>query len=345
MKRNKLVLVLLAMIMLMGVFVGCNKNSAEAPKEKEEEVVVEETTEESAEEESSHYPVTITTYNLENEPIELTFEKAPEKVLAVYQSSIDNMLALGLADKMIGAAALDVPVKDDVKADFEKVEYFEQAPSKEAVLDMEPDFIISWYSYFMDQNLGNVEFWHDRNINTYIQLNSGIMQPNKLEYEYEDILNLGKIFDKEAEAQAIVDQMKAEIEEAKDYAKDKEKVKTVILEVGKENSFRNYGGDSIGGDIAQLVGADLVIPLNGKFGVEELVEADPDVIFTVYYSDAITTEEAVKDIVENPALQSLSAIQNDRVGAIMLSEVYASGVRTADGIKTIIKGLYPELDK
>ena len=29
-----------------------------------------------------HYPVTITTYNYENEPIEMTFEKAPEKVFA-----------------------------------------------------------------------------------------------------------------------------------------------------------------------------------------------------------------------------------------------------------------------
>ena len=35
-----------------------------------------------AEDGDSHYPVTITTYNYENEPIEMTFEKAPEKVFA-----------------------------------------------------------------------------------------------------------------------------------------------------------------------------------------------------------------------------------------------------------------------
>ena len=35
-----------------------------------------------AEDGDSHYPVTITTYNYENEPVEMTFEKAPEKVFA-----------------------------------------------------------------------------------------------------------------------------------------------------------------------------------------------------------------------------------------------------------------------
>ena len=32
---------------------------------------------------SSHYPVTITTYNYEKEPVEITFEKEPESVVAV----------------------------------------------------------------------------------------------------------------------------------------------------------------------------------------------------------------------------------------------------------------------
>lgn len=86
-----------------------------------------------------------------------------------------------------------------------------------------------------------------------------------------------------------------------------------------------------------MVGAELVIPKNGQFTVEELIAKNPQVIFTVYYGEAILKDEAVKVIKNNPALANIDAVKNDRVYAIMLSEVYASGVRTADGIRSIVK--------
>ncbi|MDO5714557.1 MAG: ABC transporter substrate-binding protein [Tissierellia bacterium] len=342
MKRKLLVLFMIFSLMIP--FVACQSENKGNENNQENNVVTnEQEVEEKEEAKGDYYPVTITTYNFQGEPVEYTFDKAPEKVVAVYQSSLENLLALGLGDKIICAAGLDVEVKDEWKDELAKVGKVEtDSPSKEAVLEMEPDMICSWKSYFGEKKLGDVDFWHDRKIGTYIMLNSGIKQPNALEYEFEDILTLGKIFNKEMEAQEIVDNMKKDIEGAKEFAKDKDKIKTIIMEVEKENQYRNYGGDSIGGNIAQEVGADLVMPKNGSFGQEELVELNPEVIFTVYYGDEITPEEAVKGIVDNPALQSVDAVKNNRVYGMMLSEVYASGVRTADGIQSIVKGLYPE---
>lgn len=347
--KQRILVYLLALAMVLSFF-GCTKNKVDKTEEKEENKVVQSTDNKSEEKETqkeeekaSHYPVTITTYTYEGEPVEQTFEKAPEKVIAIYQSALENLLALGLGDRIIYTGGMDVEVKDEWKEELAKVKNVgEKSLSKEAVLDMEPDMICSWKSYFGEKMLGDVSFWHERGIHTYAMLNSGIKKPNKLEYEYEDILTLGKIFDREEEAQKLVDAMREDIKKAQEYAEGKEKVKTVIMEVEKENTFRNYGGDSIGGNIAELAGAELVIPMNGSFGPEELVESNPDVIFTVYYGDEILKDDAVKAIMENPALQSVSAIQNKRVYAIMLSEVYASGVRTADGIRSIIHGLYPE---
>ncbi|MDO5725635.1 MAG: ABC transporter substrate-binding protein [Tissierellia bacterium] len=352
--KKKILSLLLVLALMMSV-VGCQKaEEKDVPSQKVETKAEEKPAEAPQEEEKSeeepvaddYYPVTITTYNYNGEAIEETFEKAPEKVIAIYQSSLENMLALGLGDRIIYSAGLDVDVKAEWQDELAKIGTLaDKAPDKEAVLDMEPDMIVSWSSYFGEKKLGDVDFWHERDIKTYIMQNSGIKRPNKLEYEYEDIMNLGIIFNKVDEAKALIDAMQSDIEAAQDYTKDKEKVKTVIMEVEKENQFRNYGGDSIGGNIAELAGADLVIPLNGSFGPEELIENDPDVIFTVYFDDTILEDESVKLITENPALQSLSAIKNGRVHAIMLSEVYASGVRTADGIKSIVSGLYPELAK
>ncbi|MEL3911509.1 ABC transporter substrate-binding protein [Treponema pedis] len=289
------------------------------------------------------YPVTITTYNYAGEPIELTFEKAPEKVIAFYQSPIETMLALGLADKLILAVGLDDPVKEEFKEDFGKVNYKDKRPSKEEVIDMEPDFIFGWSSLFNEKRYGDVNFWHERGTKTYIWQDSGLKKQESVENECQDILNIGKIFNVEQKAQDIVDKMKAEIEAAKKYVEGKKKVRAIIIEVEKEGQYRVYGAKTIGGDIAIQVGAELVGTDKGYIGKEELIELNPEVIFSVYYGDAIIKEQAVDMLIKDEALKSISALENKKVLPITLSEVYASGIRTYDGIKTIIAGLYPEL--
>lgn len=296
-------------------------------------------------EKSIHYPVKVKTYNFSKKPIEITFNKSPEKVLAVYQNSVETLLALGLQEKIVAAAGLDHDIKDEYKDQFKKVKYYDKSVAKEEAIAIQPDFILSWYSLFSDKMLGDVDFWHGRGINTYIAENSGVISPKSLQNEYDDILNIGKIFNVEDKANGIVNNMKREIQKVKDSVKGKQPVKTIILEVQKDNIFRVYGKDSIGGDIAIQVGADLVDKQNKTISTEELVKLNPDVIFTVYYGKEVRKDVAINGILNNLALLSISAIKSRRVHPIMLSEVYTSGIRTLDGIKTISKGLYPELYK
>lgn len=66
---------------------------------KEDNQPTEETADASEEEDASEgetrteYPLTITTYDYDGNEIETIYEKAPEKVIAVYQGSIETMLA------------------------------------------------------------------------------------------------------------------------------------------------------------------------------------------------------------------------------------------------------------
>ena len=162
-----------------------------------------------------------------------------------------------------------------------------------------------------------------------------------MENEYDDLINLGKIFNKEKEAEAIVQSMKDRLAETEKLREGKEPVKAAILEIEDDNLFRNYGAKTVGGEIAEKAGAKLVMD-EDRFGSEALLAKDPDVIFVVYYGEDKIRDQELDRFKSLPALKGLSAIKNDRVYPISLSEVYASGVRTADGIETIIKGLYPE---
>lgn len=297
----------------------------------------------------SHYPVTITTYNYSQEPVEITFEKAPERVMAYANSNIEAMLKMGLADRIVMAWGLDGEVKDELKNEFDQIEYLDAWPTKEEVVAAEPDFIAAWYSSFGDDRLGDVDFWHERGCNTYMSLNSAAMGPasefpRKMEYEFEDILNLGKIFDCEDKAQEIVDEMQAEIAKVQEHVKDKTPLTVAVLE-NEGDSFRVYGTETLGGNIPESLGAEL--KLGGEnsenVGAEDLVAADPDVLFMVDYDGFKTGEEAVADITEDPAYASLSAVKNGKVFSVNLSQVYCSGIRTYDGIMTFAKALYPEL--
>ena len=121
----------------------------------------------------TEYPLTITTYDYDGNEIETTYEKAPEKVIAVYQGSIETMLSLGLEDRLVATAGLDNEVPDDLKEAFSKTNYLDEfTPSLETVTMLEPDMILSWSSLFSDKNLGNVTNWIDKGCNTYYNSNT-----------------------------------------------------------------------------------------------------------------------------------------------------------------------------
>ncbi|WP_195236827.1 ABC transporter substrate-binding protein [Romboutsia sp. 1001285H_161024_C4] len=335
-KLKKSIAIILSSIMILGI-TGCSG----AKTEKTESDV------QASSKTNSHYPVTITTHNYEKEPVEITFDKEPENVVAVYQNSIETMLALGLEDKIKLAAGLDHDVKDEYKEAFSKVNYSEQfTPDKETVLMEQPDFILSWYSIFDDKRLGDVDYWHKNNINTYMALNSGAAEDRTVENEITDILNLGKIFNVEDKAEKIANEINTKIDEVSKSVKDQKEQTTLIIEY-MDGKIYTYGAKSLGGDMVTRLGGKVLNPEGGNIGEEDLIKLNPDSIFVVYMNrgDEKAGQEEVNKILKNPALSSLKAVKNNRVNPIPLGDMYCSGIRTIDGINAFAKGLYPNLNK
>ncbi|MFQ7716400.1 MAG: hypothetical protein ACLRIT_07750 [Blautia sp.] len=70
-------------------------------------------------------------------------------------------------------------MREDLKDEFDKIQYMDTKPSKEEVVAMEPDFIAAWYSSFSDDWLSDVSFWQERDVNTYMSLVS-VLQRDRL---------------------------------------------------------------------------------------------------------------------------------------------------------------------
>lgn len=354
MKNAKRILTLALAALLVLSLAACGGQTAPAATTAAPETTAAETTVETTAEttvettEESYYPVTVTTYDYEGNEITTTYEKAPERVICVYQGCIETMIALGLEDHVIASYGLDNPVKEEWEEGLSKMNYNADvfAPDKETVTMLEPDLIFTWGSLFSDKKLGDQKGWIAEGTNTYINSNTRRNGGNRtLENEYTDLLNIGKIFNCEDKAQAIVDEMKNEIQNVLTKTAGQEAPKVSVIEfLGDDIS--NYGDKQLGGDMIRALGATLAEPEASKIGKEDLVALDPDVIFVVYMARTENVEaEMIAKVMEDPAFADLSAVKNGRVYSIMLGDMYASTVRSIDGIRTFAAGLYPELSK
>ena len=296
-----------------------------------------------------HYPVTISNYDYAGAPVSYTYTQAPQRVVCIYQGCIETMIALGLEDHVIASYGLDNAVKEEWQEGFGQMHYDETvfSPDKETVTLLEPDFIFTWHSAFSEKKLGDVAGWNEKGVGTYISANSGAAAERTVENEYQDILNIGQIFDVEDRAQALVEEMSASIEDTLKAAEGREQTTVAVLEP-LNGILSNYHAATLAGDMVTKLGGKLVKPQGNEMGKEELVSLDPEVIFVVYMAYSGDSPEQVvaqqmAAIEEDPALASLSAVKAGRVYPIMLGDMYASGPRTLDGIRAFAAGLYPEL--
>ena len=294
---------------------------------------------------TAHYPVTIQNYNYAKEPIDLVFEKTPERVLVLNQNNIETMLALGLEDRIVAAAGLDHEVKEEYKEAFSKIHYLTDfTVDRESVLMLEPDMILGWWSTFGEKRLDGTEFWQDRGIKTYMAENSNSIVTNRtLQNEYDYILDLGKIFDVEDKAQAIVTSIQTEVNGILEKTKG-QKQKTALIIEFLGDQIHTYDATTLGGNMVTTLGGNL-LEAEATVGLEDLIKLNPDVSYVVYRDGGVEgmAEKSADMVLKNEALASLNAVKNQSVIAIPLGDMYTSAMRTVDGIRIFAQGLYPDL--
>ncbi len=342
----------IALISMMLTFSACTQSTTDPQTDDENtnQNVSETPESENDAKTDSYYPITITTYDYEGNEVEITFEEAPNKTIAIYQGCIETMIALGLEEHVVASYGLDNAVKPEWEDGLSKMNYDASvfAPDLETVTMLDPDLIFSWGSIFSDDMLGDVDTWHEKGVNTYMNTNTRRGQSRTLENEYTDILNIGKIFNVNEEAEALVNQMKDEISQVQE-ATEGQKSQTVLVLSPYDDYISNRGDQELVGDMIASLGGTVAHTESGKIEKEIIVGANPDVIFLSYMprpddiDGATVLEEVISAIVDDPAFASLDAVKNERIYPIMLGDMYASAPRTLDGIKTIAQGLYPDL--
>ena len=269
-------------------------------------------------------------------------------MVAVWKNYMGTLIALGMGDRIV--RALGVPdaryIRPEYRAAYEAIPYTSlENLDVETILMMQPDLIVGWSSTFSPKVLRGTEFWAGRGVHTYIAPSSARGNRNKtIAQEYQDIRNLGRIFGREERAEELVGAMQNEIAfVAEKTAYMEKRPRALVIELlGKE--IRSYGADTLAGDMMRALGVDHLASDGQSLSMEEIVTLDPDALFLVVTEDDYGSEDAVTArLYNNPALHSLSCVEQRRIYTVPLYAVYSAGIRTYDGITIFAHGLYPEI--
>ena len=295
-----------------------------------------------------YVPVTIENIDEKGAPRSEVYDHPPERVVAVWQNSIETLLALGVGDRIV--AGMGVPdaryIRPAYRAAYEAIPYTSlENLDVETILMMQPDLIVGWASTFSPKVLRGTSFWAGRGVHTYIAPSSSRATEGKtIAQECEDIRNLGRIFGREERAAALVGEMQDEIAYVAGRTAHMEKrPRALVIELmGKE--IRSYGAHTLAGDMMRALGAEHLAADGQSLSMEEIIALDPDAIFLVVIEDDYGNEDAIlARLYENPALRSLSCVQQHRIYTVPLYAVYSAGIRAYDGITIFAHGLYPEI--
>lgn len=267
---------------------------------------------------------------------EVVVTKKPEKVLTLGPHSTELFIALGLGDFIIGNS-LDnhsrgaLPEYEEEYAKIPELTY--GSATREAVMTSGADFIYGIDWEFGSEGL-DLEELEDAGITTY--MNSA----TTLDEIYQEILDIGKIFQIEEGAEQFVADQKARIAAVQEQTSGKEPVKVLVYDSGGEGVF-TAGGTNFETLLIEAAGgknifADITDKQWATVSYEEVLARQPDVI-VIHDYDAPSLEQKIEDIKSNPALSQLEAVKNEKFVVITLESVLP-GNRMAYTVETLAEG-------
>lgn len=271
-------------------------------------------------------PVTVT-----NCDTTVTFDKAPQRVVAIKSTSTEMLLALGLGDRIVGTGYQDGPVPAEWEKEAASIPLIsDKIPSQEVVLEAEPDLVYSgWESAFSAEGAGTRVDLDALGVASYVSPSAcqSAGQPAKLTFDniYSDIEEVAAIF--RVDASEFIAQQKAIV---KGIKKNTEGHTALWFSSGSDIPFVGAGTgapdlimDTIGlTNIASSLGTTWA-----SYSWEAVVDANPDVIVLIS-SQRNTAEKKIELLESNPATANLDAVKNKRY-LVLPFPAGEAGVRSA----------------
>lgn len=281
---------------------------------------------------------------------DVTFDKVPTAAISNDVNLTEMMLVLGLADKMVGYTGISgwKTLDEEMRAGVEQLpELSAKYPSKEVLIGADADFFFAGWNYGMKVG-GEVtpETLSPFDIKVYELTESCIHIGEKdkvsMDDMYNDLLNLGRIFDVDEKAAELVDGYKADLASfTSELETGDEPLRVFVYDSGEDTPF-TAGRYAMPTALIEAAGGKNILDDFEKSWAtvtwEEVVERNPEMVVIVNYGN-VTAEQKREFMMTNPAFADIDAVKNDRF--VTLEYVEATpGPRNIAAIKKLASAFW-----
>ncbi|MCH7617447.1 MAG: ABC transporter substrate-binding protein [Chloroflexi bacterium] len=271
----------------------------------------------------SAYPLTIT----DDAGVELTFEEAPDSIVALAPSFVEVLFAVGAGDAIVAADEnTDFPPEAE---SIPKISGF--SPSVEGIVSFEPDLVLIFF------DPGDLQ-------STLLGLDVPVMflaTPATIVGVYDQIETIGEVTGHSDEAVDVVSDMKSDIAAIVARLDDVDTGPSVFHEY--DAMLFTAGPGSFPDEVYGLLKAPNIAEPTGEafpqMSNEAIIAAGPEVIML---ADADFGESS-ETVAERPGWGVIPAVQNERVYEVPGSLLSRATPRLVDDIQLLFDLLYPEL--
>jgi iron complex transport system substrate-binding protein len=266
---------------------------------------------------SKEETVSLTVNDSNGKKVEL--QKNPQKVVVFDNGSLDTLDALGVGDRVIGAATTNLPVYLDKYNKVDSAGGLKE-PDLEKINQMQPDLIIiSGRQSDYQEELSNIA------PTLYLAVDAN----KPWDSIQQNVNTLAEIFDKENKAKTELANLGKEIEEVK--AKTSKLDQTALVTLVNEGQLSAYGSGSRFGLIHNVFGfkqADDQIKASThgqSVSYEYILEKNPGILFVVDRTKAIGGDDSKDNVSANELIAQTDAGKNKKVISLQPDVWYLSG--------------------
>lgn len=286
----------------------------------------------------TQYPVTIETCGRT-----ITVDAPPQRVYTTYWNGFDLLARLGLADHVVGNAYQGDYDGGELAEQYAQIpNQYERYPAAEEALALQADLVIASYDTFdFPQETLSIEDWTASGVPVYsmsTECGGGDATQARYEMFFDDVRNIGILFDVQAEAEALIAEMQERLAAVEMAVGDADPVSAMIYYGGEGplNVFTN----GVYGSIIALAGGETIFP-DSERTVEEvspevIASLAPEAYLIIPWTD---TFENLRTFLYATFPEAPATI-NDRA-LLMPDGTTPAGYRTVEAIEHLARMLHP----
>jgi len=280
----------------------------------------------------------------------VTFDTPPERMVVHDINMADMAFALGLQDRMVGVTGISGWYKTSPEFDARRGDIPELAPkypTVENLVAVSPDlFFAGWYYGMRPGGEVTPETLSAQGITTLVLSESCIhldkTRPTaSMDLLFADMLRLGEIFGKTAEAQALVDGWSEKLKAIRASVPQGEPTRVFLYDSGDDQPFtagkyaittamiEAAGGVNVTGDMDTSW---------GRTSWEAVAAANPEFLILLDYHGGDGAEGLLDFLKAHPVMSLTDAVKNERFVPLRYEEL-TPGPANIDAIEKIARAM------